>query len=864
MIKTIAVLTFFVCSLNCSQAQLILVGEDEIKSNNDGYTGNYKISDAVKQGDWYYFISPNGYLYQAGRTEKSIKILDKFAAQNSMFFTATKKYIYYSSSSEGDGYRTVTQFNPATGKINKSLQCTSPYETFSVNGLQVPGYKYTVSQMYQGADKDKLLVRTFKNDLIKIFAIHDDNPTKVHAVYTSTLPSSKNPDMSISVNSQVMDRGKDVFMNGRSKATGSYETSSNVVRMDDGASAYSFLTYYNLKDKGLTIFDNFLRTETAIYSLCKLEKDSKADYQLFLYREKKISGYVVSLPNENTDYAAQVLNGTIYVSNTGDLGKYNETKNQLDKTFKSFLPNQAWSEIQNGKRFIKADNFLLARIGNDYQVLNEKSGKWAKMKTPGLAREPNRFRLTENYAYAGKQHFFFIDNENGMEQFTSYNPVLNTYEAITFPTYKKETFKEIKGIYQHEDGFIILTAYTNKKDKPAYRIFNYLEQIVASTEIVANKKSETKKEAPKPVKIIQEKSPHKISNKTSKNIFEETFKNNKNNWALDKNTSKDSATASIKGGTLVFDNKQNSVAFVGINVPEKAGINLATDEEWVFKATAKHISGVTNSLLGIHLGEVTNGDINEGLIFATDADKSFAIYEKRGGNYTTIKSWTTDPIIKKSGEANELEVMKRPGSISFFINGKFVFQSNNKYAVKAIGFVLQNKQTVAFDDINIASFATVSGKTERDQVNDLVSIFNASDNSFRNHYLASNSFKKESWLPVIANGNNQFYIYEGIPLAFEKTGIRTAPYYENTSSTNDSKIQDEKTIQLSKLIEVGLENYTKREVTTALGKTYYWQSNNTILPKNLTVAIENFELSGLYFTRIVVLQAANIRFPENE
>jgi len=80
------------------------------------------------------------------------------------------------------------------------------------------------------------------------------------------------------------------------------------------------------------------------------------------------------LPNVNTDYAAQVLNGTIYVSNTGDLGKYNETKTQLDKTFKSFLPNQAWSEIQNGKRFLKADNFLLVKIGNEYQVLNEKSG----------------------------------------------------------------------------------------------------------------------------------------------------------------------------------------------------------------------------------------------------------------------------------------------------------------------------------------------------------------------------------------------------------------------------------------------------------------------------------------------------------
>ena len=374
MIKTIAVLTFFVCSLNCSLAQLILIGADEIKSNNDGYIRNYKTSNAVKQGDWYYFISPNGYLYQAGSTEKSIKILDKFAAQNSMFFTATKIYIYYSSSSEGDGYRIVTQFNPATEKINKSLQCTSPYETFSVNGLQVPGYKYTVSQMFQGADKDKLLVRTFKNDLLKIFAIHNDNPSKVYTVYTGTIPSSKNPDMTISVNSQAIDRGNDVFMNGRSKTSGSYETTSTAASLENGAPAYSFLTHYDLKDKGLTIFDNFLRTDADIYSLCKLEKEGKSDYQLFRYHEKIISGNVVSLPNVNTDYAAQVLNGTIYVSNTGDLGKYNETKTQLDKTFKSFLPNQAWSKIQNGKRFLKADNFLLVKIGNEYQVLNEKSG----------------------------------------------------------------------------------------------------------------------------------------------------------------------------------------------------------------------------------------------------------------------------------------------------------------------------------------------------------------------------------------------------------------------------------------------------------------------------------------------------------
>jgi len=182
--------------------------------------------------------------------------------------------------------------------------------------------------------------------------------------------------------------------------------------------------------------------------------------------------------------------------------------------------------------------------------------------------------------------------------------------------------------------------------------------------------------------------------------------------------------------------------------------------------------------------------------------------------------------------------------MSFFINGKFIFQTSNKYAVKAIDFVMENKQTVAFDDISIASFATIAGKTERDQVNDLVSIFNASDNSFRNHYLVSNTLKKESWLPIIVNGNNQFYIYDGIPLAFEKTGIRSAPYYENNSSTNDSKVQEEKTIQLSKLIEVALENYIKREVTTALGKTFYWQSNNTTLPENLTFAIENFEPSG--------------------
>jgi len=865
MIKTIALITFFVCSLNNSKAQIILIGEDEIKNNYDGYTRDYKISDVAKHGDWYYFISPNGYLYQAGRTENSIKIIDKFAPQNSMFFIATKKYIYYSSSSEGDAYRTVTQLNPATAKINYSLQCPAPYETLSVNGLQVPGNIYTVSQMFQSADKDKLLIRTFKNDLLRVFAIHDDNPTKVYAVYTGALPSTQYPDMSISVNSQVMDRGKDVFVNGRSKASGAYETTSTVIRIDDGSSAYNFLTQFNLKDKGLTLFDNFLRTDSLIYSFCKLDKEGKTDYQLFRYNEKKISGWVVNLSTLNPDYTAQVLNGVIYISNKGEIGKFNEANKQIDKAFKSFLPNEAWAEVQYGKRFLKVGNFLLAKIGNDYQVLNEKSGKWNKMKTPGLAKEPNRSRLTENYAYHGKQHFYFIDTANSMEQFTSYNPLLNTYEAITFPTYKKETFNGIKGIFQHEDGFIILTAYTNKKDKPVYRMFNYIEEINTTTEIAVNENPVIKKEVPKPVKVIKEKSPHKIVNKTSKIVFEETFKNNKNNWALDKSIISDSATAIVKDGALTFDNKQTRVAFVGINIPENAGIKLATDEEWIFKATVKHISGVTNSILGIHFGEVINGNINEGLIFATDADKNnFSIYEKKGNNYTTIKSWTIDAAVKKTNEANELQVIKRPGSLSFFINGKFVFQASSKYAAKAIGFIVQNKQTVVFDNISITSFATLRGKTERDQVNDLVTIFNASDSSFKNQYLTSGSFKKESWLPIISIGNNQFYIYDGIPSPFEKTGIRYAPYYEITTSTNDIKLQEEKTIQLSKLIEAGLESYTKREVATVLGKTFYWQSNNTNLPKDLTVAIENFEISGLYFTKIVIIQAPNIKLPENE
>ncbi len=865
MRKIIAVVSLFLSSLTCTQAQLVLIGEDAIQNKNDGYGREYRVSNAVKQGDLYYFISPNGYLYQAGRTSNSLKTLDKFAGQNSMFFTATKKYIYYSSSSEGDGYRTVTQFNPATGKINYSLQCTSPSERLSVNGVKVPGYSFTVSQMFQGADKDKLLIRTFKNDLFKIFAIHDDNPSKVYTVYTGTILSSNNPDMVINVTSEAVDRGKDVFMNGRAKTSGSYQTTSTAASLENGASAYSFLTHYDLTDKGLTIFDNFLRTKEEIYSLCKLVKDGKSDYQLFRYREKKILGYAVGLPNENTDYAAQVLNGTIYVSNTGDIGKYSETRDKLDKTFRSFLPKESWSEIQNGKRFLKADNFLLARIGNEYQVLNENSGRWTKMKTPGLAKEPNRYRLSENYAYAGKQHFFFIDSENGLEQFTSYNPMLNSYEAITFPAYKKETFTGIKGIFQHDDGFIMLTAYTNKKGKPVYRIFNYLEEVTATSEIAVTENPVVEKKQPKPVKVIKEKSPHKISNTTSKVSFEESFKNNKNNWAIDKAVSSDSATVRIKDGTLIFDNKQNNVGFVGINVPAKSGIKLATDEEWTFRASLKHLDGVTASILGVHFGEIASGNINEGLIFATDAGKnSFCILEKRGANYSTVKGWTVDAAIKNSGETNELQVIKKSGGLSFFINGKFIFQTRNKYAVKAIGFVVQNKQRVAFEDVSITSFATVDSKTERDQVNDLVTIYKASDGSFKNNYLASTTFKKESWLPVIANGQNEFYIYEGVPEVFEKTGFRYGPYYENTSSTGDIKVEEDKTIQLSKLIEAGLENYSRREVATVLGKVIYWQSNNPALPKDLVVAIENFKIGNLYFTKILVVQAPNIKLPEYE
>lgn len=458
-------------------AQLTYLGEDETGKKIDGYVAGKKTTGLVMLNGKYYFATPNGNFYQTEGNETSTKIIEKFTPQNFMYLAATQKYIYYAKDFGGGLVKDFVRYNPVSEKITATHFADNTYKQFTVNGNEVPGNAQTVDEVYVSPDSDQLFIRAFTNDMFSIYALSDNSEDNLaDHVYSSKLVMT-NISTPISTNTEVSALNKEVYFNGRVKPTGTYETSVNIYKpTETNKNKYEFKISFQIKEKKATIYDRFLRTKNAMYSLIKIEDSiGKYHHDVFLYNGKSITGAKEILLNNADDYNAQVIDGVIYVSYKGAIWTFIEEKSKFNRIYFDDAANESWDYIQKNKRFLKAGNYLLYSKGKKFGVYNLITKKSMALKNPVLANQPNFFTYSKTYVYAGNNSFYFMDNVNGQEVFTQYNPANNSYTPFVFPEFKKQSFGEIKAIYQTGNKFVFLTSYIGKKDKPEYKMFMYSE-----------------------------------------------------------------------------------------------------------------------------------------------------------------------------------------------------------------------------------------------------------------------------------------------------------------------------------------------------------------------------------------------------
>lgn len=472
-------IVFLLCLFHfTSSAQLTYIGDDAIQ-NFDGYVDGAKGPGLVHVGNKYYFISPNGKLYQTDGTQKNTKTIQSFSPQDGLaYLQVTNKYVYWAKGNKNDVVKLLMRYDPTYGvqTVTDNINNNSLY----LNSIVVAGTKNLVDEAFINYEKDAFLVRKFTNDNFYIYIINDFNDNaKANLVYTTRL-NNKNITTPISVNTELETYKTDVFCNGRENATGVYETTLNILKRDDADDRkYSFKAKFATISKGLFPFDRFLRTPKNIYMLYKVVDSLKKTHMLrwYTYNGQSITPTKNAWSTINEDVDTQSMDGAIYFSYKGVLVKYDEIQDKYLQIIYENNEVSSWQNVSKNKRFLKVGDYFMYRRNNTLGIYNYAT----QLSTPiaGAFSFPNKhlflFPEHPNQAYAGNNSFYYAKEIDNKPVFIRYNLLTNQESAIAFPKFKKETFENIKAIYNDGDRFVFLTAYRGKKKKLLYKVFFYKE-----------------------------------------------------------------------------------------------------------------------------------------------------------------------------------------------------------------------------------------------------------------------------------------------------------------------------------------------------------------------------------------------------
>lgn len=326
-----------------------------------------------------------------------------------------------------------------------------------------------------------------------------------------------------------------------------------------------------------------------------------------------------------------------------------------------------------------------------------------------------------------------------------------------------------------------------------------------------------------------------------KNIFEETFKNTKNKWALFSSVNKDSATLNVLQGQLVIESKQKGPSSSLIKISNKK-ININTDEEVTISVALKHISGTNLSAYGILFGEKLANDKFNGFEFSITDNGYYKLYATKNEKNLKYKGWTPTEAIKKDNAENILTIVKKRNQFHFLINSQWLFYiDNDNSIINSIGVVNTGNQKIAFANIKIESFIKITDKKEQDKINDLTTIVQQSQNLFINAY-SGKADQLVTWLPYMNEENkNVNILFNSYPV----------PVYQDNWSYEKAEAET-RVKQYTKYIEKVLGQFEKIEKPNVLGKKTFWLSKNSNYAEGTYILLDEFSISDNYHVKFVV------------
>jgi hypothetical protein len=138
-----------------------------------------------------------------------------------------------------------------------------------------------------------------------------------------------------------------------------------------------------------------------------------------------------------------------------------------------------------------------------------------------------------------------------------------------------------------------------------------------------------------------------------------------------------------------------------------APANDYNTENATVRVTTRNVEGQASTSgygMIIHGEKSKNNELEDyGLLIYTGEEPQYEIIMHKGGNQSTLVSWTRSSVIRSGTSPNQLEARIKGAEITFYINGQYINRINDTQNFRRglVGFYTSDTSEVAFDDLEI-------------------------------------------------------------------------------------------------------------------------------------------------------------------
>ena len=179
-----------------------------------------------------------------------------------------------------------------------------------------------------------------------------------------------------------------------------------------------------------------------------------------------------------------------------------------------------------------------------------------------------------------------------------------------------------------------------------------------------------------------------VFSQSSTTVYAEEFSST-GNWPTGSNSTRE---LSVYNGRYYFDHKRKDKSW-RISTRE---FELNTFQDFELETSIQKISGVDNYGMTFMYDFKDENNYRE---LAITSGGFFRVAESVNGTYKNIKPWTESSTVKKGNYAtNDLKVTKKGSTITFYINGSYMYSMTHKsFLGKKMAITLYRNQKISID-----------------------------------------------------------------------------------------------------------------------------------------------------------------------